>query len=98
MKTRFAFLLIFLMVQVGLMKSLAVKPPLVYLVENTGAKFKKPVMLTLDQLPVVNQLTDPFVGSTSKKRSTKFKDWSRRRAEIAWEIQHYEIGKKTAPS
>ena len=77
--------------------------PLVYNVENTGVKFGKPVMPTLENLPVVEPLTDPFMWSAtdpskwtkaSKARSTKFSDWSKRRSEIAWEIQNYEIGEK----
>ncbi|MBW8333760.1 MAG: dockerin-like protein [Prolixibacteraceae bacterium] len=74
--------------------SFAQKIPLVYKVENTGAKFPKPVLPTIDQLPVIEPLTDPFTWSDGKGRSTKFKNWSRRRAEIGAEIQHYEIGKK----
>lgn len=86
------------------MPAMAAKPiPLVYPVENTGAYFPKPALPTLEELPVVEPLTDPFMWSAtdpyqwkraSKARSTKFKDWSRRRAEIAWEIQHYEIGER----
>lgn len=89
---------------------LAVKPaklandiPLVYPVEHTGAAYPKPVLPALEALPVVVPLTDPFMWSVtdpyqwkraSRARSTRFKDWSRRRAEIAWEIQHYEIGER----
>lgn len=73
----------------------AAKPiPLVYEVENTGFKYPKPKLPTFDDLPEIKQLTDPFMRSDNKKRSVKFKDWSRRRAEIAHEIQHYEIGEK----
>ena len=72
----------------------AQKIPLVYKVENTGAKFAKPALPTLDQLPAIEPLTDPLAWSDGKKRSVKFKDWSSRRAEIAEEIQHYEIGEK----
>jgi len=68
--------------------------PLVYDVENTGDTFAKPVLPTKDQLPVVEPLTDPFMWSDGSGRSTNFSDWSHRRAEIAAEIQHYEIGAK----
>lgn len=68
--------------------------PMVYDVENTGASFKKPALPSLSELPVVAPLTDPFKWSGSKGRSTKFKDWKNRRAEIGAEIQHYEIGIK----
>jgi len=74
--------------------SFAQRIPFVYGVENTGVKFSTPVLPKLDQLPVIEPLTDPFAWSDGKGRSTKFKNWSRRRAEIGAEIQHYEIGKK----
>jgi|GEM_PF-5188050 len=85
-----AFLLI---VSMGFSLS-AQKIPLAYDQENTGAKFSKPVLPSLDELPFIEPLTDPFAWSDGKGRSTKFKNWSRRRAEIAAEIQHYEIGEK----
>lgn len=72
----------------------AKKKPLVYDVENTGAKFPKPVLPAFNELPSVEPLTDPFEWSNGKGRSLKFGDWSHRRAEIAAEIQHYEIGEK----
>ena len=70
------------------------KIPLVYSVENRGEKFAKPAMPDLSQLPVIEPLTDPFSWSNGKGRSTKFRDWSKRRNEIGAEIQHYEIGIK----
>lgn len=70
------------------------QPPLVYSVENTGAKFAAPVLPALDKSPVIDPLTDPFMPSDGKKRSTKFADWEKRRNEIGAEFQHYEIGKK----
>ncbi len=70
--------------------------PLVYGAENTGAGFQKPVLPTLDELPVTAPLTDPFAWSDGSGRSTDFKDWERRRNEIGAEIQHYEIGEKPA--
>lgn len=68
--------------------------PLVYNVENTGANCAKPILPTFDKLPNIPPLTDPFEWSNGKGRSTKFEDWQCRRAEIAAEIQHYEIGEK----
>ena len=68
--------------------------PLVFKVENRGEKFAKPAMPDLSQLPVIEPLTDPFSWSNGKGRSTKFRDWSKRRNEIGAEIQHYEIGIK----
>ncbi|AHW58787.1 hypothetical protein SAMN05444285_11449 [Draconibacterium orientale] len=68
--------------------------PKVYSVENRGKDFEKPVLPDLDELPVVEGLTDPFAWSDGSGRSTKFSDWSKRRNEIAAEIQHYETGPK----
>ena len=76
----------------------AQKIPLVYNVENTGIKNPSPVLPGINELPVVKPLTDPFQWSDGSGRSTNFKDWSRRRAEIAREIEHYEIGEKPVVS
>src|SRR4249920_2019774 len=68
--------------------------PLVYNVENTGAKYKTPPLPPLQKLRVIDPLPDPFMPSGGKKRSTKFADWEHRRNEIGAEFQHYEIGTK----
>ncbi|MFA9391771.1 MAG: T9SS type A sorting domain-containing protein [Prolixibacteraceae bacterium] len=77
--------------------------PLVYDLENTGASFDKPVLPTFAELPTIGPLPDPFMWSatdpsgwtdSTTARSTQFSDWSKRRAEIAWELQNYEIGIK----
>ena len=73
---------------------LVAQVPLVYSKENTAPSFKPPVLPTIDKLPVVDPLPDPFMWSSGKGRSTKFKDWERRRNEIKAEIEHYEIGVK----
>lgn len=70
------------------------QPPMVYTVENTGAEFPARVLPGIDDLPVVKPLTDPFMWSDGSGRVTKFDQWSRRRAEIKAEIEHYEIGRK----
>ena len=64
--------------------------PLVYSVENTGAKFKAPKMPTVDRLPVIRELPDALGGVK------KFKQWSKRRSQISHQIQHYGIGRKPA--
>ena len=64
--------------------------PLVYDVENTGARLAKPVMPEPDQLPVIRELPDALEGVTS------FADWQKRRSDIAHMIQHYGIGEKPA--
>lgn len=68
--------------------------PLVYDVENTGAAYAEPVYPDFDQLPVQRDLPDPLAWADGSGRVTRFADWSRRRAEIAAMIQHYEIGHK----
>lgn len=70
--------------------------PLVYEVENTGKNFKAPAMPDFDGLKECRSLTDPLEWSNGKDRVKKFKQWERRRNEIAAEIQHYGIGQKPA--
>ena len=85
----FLFTLTFLLV-----KAFALEVPLVYDVEHTGASFPKPVLPAFDELPLVRPLTDPFQWSDGSGRSTDVANWSRRRAEIKAEIEHYGIGVK----
>ena len=92
---RKATLLLALMISLT-QHGLAEDVPLVYDIENTGAEFAEPVLPALDELPIVRPLPDPFQMSDGSSRSTEFKDWSRRRAEIKREIEHYGIGKKPA--
>ena len=73
-----------------------VNVPLVYDVENTGAGFALPPMPTVDELPSVPMLPDPFAWSDGKGRVKKFSQWAKRRNEIKDEIEHYEIGVKPA--
>ncbi len=68
--------------------------PLVYEVENTGSAYPSPVLPALENLPVTELLPNPFMWSDGSGCIEGFSDWSRRRAEIAEEIQHYEIGEK----
>ena len=71
--------------------------PLVYAVENTGAKFPAPPLPALTNLTVIQPLPDPFAWATKplgSTRSTKFSDWERHRNEIAAQIEYYEIGTK----
>jgi len=74
--------------------SFAQEIPFVYDVENTGASFPKPVLPTLNELPIIEPLTDPFEWSDRSGRDTTFASWSHRRAEIKAEIENYEIGPK----
>lgn len=75
-------------------QSQAQKIPLVYNVENTAATFPAPTMPSIDKLPKKCALPDPLRFSDGSGRARKFKDWKKRRGEIACEIQHYEIGEK----
>ena len=67
---------------------------LVFGEENTGANTKKPPLPTVEQLPSIPNLPDPFAFSDGSGRVETFQDWTRRRAEIKAEIEHYEIGVK----
>jgi hypothetical protein len=64
--------------------------PLVFKAENTFALYKKPALPPADKLPIIRELPDPLKGIK------KYKDWGKRRAEIAAQIQHYGIGEKPA--
>ena len=66
--------------------------PLVYDVENTGTGFAKPELPAANVLPVQHGLPDALKGVNG------FDDWSKRRREIAAQIQHYGIGEKPAVS
>jgi hypothetical protein len=68
--------------------------PFVYDVENTGVDCTKPPLPTINELPVVKPLTDPFEWSDGSGRDTTIEAWTRRRSEIAAEFQNYEIGPK----
>lgn len=71
-------------------------PPLVYDVENTSATDAEPDYPSVEEAPLIEKLPDPFAWADGSGRLTEFKDWSRRRGEIAHQIQHYEIGTKPA--
>ncbi len=75
--------------------SLAQNFPLVYDVENTGENCLQPQFPSLTQLPVNKSLPDPFMWADSALGRIKYySDWQARRAEIGYQIQHYEIGVK----
>lgn len=77
-----------------LIQASAQEIPLVYGVEHSGVDCAEPVLPAFDELPNVRPLTDPFAWSDGSGRATDFQDWPCRRAEIANEIEHYEIGEK----
>ena len=68
--------------------------PLVYSEENTGNKYRQPILPAWNDLPVIKELPNPLSWSKGKGQVKSFKQWERRRNEIAAEIQHYGIGKK----
>lgn len=68
--------------------------PLVYSTENTGTSCAQPPLPTINQLPVVEPLPDPFRWADGRGRSTAFSDWECHRNEIKAQIENYEIGKK----
>lgn len=95
MKSLMILLLCALATQAGAQSS-SEKVPLVYSVENTGSKFAAPEMPAADALTESRQLPDPLEWSDGKGKVNSFAEWSRRRSEIAHEIQHYGIGTKPA--
>lgn len=68
--------------------------PLVYDVEHTAPNYPKPAMPSINDLPVIQALPDPFEWSDGRGRIENLSDWKYRRAEIGAEIQNYEIGEK----
>lgn len=62
--------------------------PLVMNAENTFANYKKTKLPKVEDLPVIKELPNPLQGVKN------YKDWGKRRAEIAAQIQHYGIGEK----
>jgi len=87
-------LLAWLLGCLGTVGSVAQDIPFVYRVENNGADCNLPPLPAFDDLPLIEPLPDPFAWSDGSGRTTDFKDWRRRRAEIKAEIEHYEIGPK----
>lgn len=67
--------------------------PLVYKVENTGAKYAAPVFPGFAHLPIIRPLPDPF-RFLDGTRDSSFSSWERRRNEIKAAIEKYEIGPK----
>lgn len=92
--SRFVMLSVFVMSVLLVIVSHAQQMPFVYDFENTGSAFPIPYMRTMDELPVIPSLPDPFEWSDGSGRIKNFSDWRYRRAEIKAEIEHYEIGVK----
>lgn len=66
-------------------------------VEHTGADCPAPPLPPFRELPSIKSLPNPFEWSDGRGTISRLSDWRCRRAEIAAEIQHYELGQKPAP-
>jgi len=67
--------------------------PFVYKLENTGTGCPVTLLPSINQLPSVKLLPDPFLKDNGK-RYTRFADWECRRNDIKRKIEHYETGIK----
>lgn len=67
--------------------------PLVYALENTGARYPTPTFPSFGQLPIIRPLPDPYLF-TNGLRDKSFPAWEARRNEIKAAIEKYEIGPK----
>ena len=90
----YTLLLTFLFCIFLIITSLAQELPLVYNVENTGADYPKPVLPSISELPIIENLPDPFEWADGRGRISSIYDWRYRRAEVSAQIQNYEIGEK----
>jgi hypothetical protein len=63
------------------------------LVENGGANCTPPALPPLERLEPIETLPDPFLSSHGERITTKAQ-WPCRRAEIAAQVQEYELGPK----
>jgi hypothetical protein len=62
-------------------------------VENRGAACPSPPLPPITALQPVPSLPDPFLGSSGQRITTRA-EWACRRAEIAAQVQEYELGPK----
>jgi hypothetical protein len=67
--------------------------PLVYSVENTGARFPAPNFPPFAQLPIIRPLPDPF-QSVDGSHDSWFTSWEQRRNEIKAAVEKYQLGPK----
>jgi hypothetical protein len=62
-------------------------------VENTGASCPPPPLPPIAGLQPIPSLPDPFLGTNGQRITTRA-EWACRRAEIAAQVQEYELGPK----
>jgi hypothetical protein len=62
-------------------------------VENSGTACPAPALPPFDQLKPIASLPDPFLSTKGQRISSKA-EWTCRRAEIAAQVQEYELGPK----
>jgi hypothetical protein len=62
-------------------------------VENSGSGCQIPALPGFNQLPAIAALPDPFLSLSGARISSKA-EWTCRRAEIAAQVQQYELGPK----
>lgn len=84
---------VFLVVTAGCLSSCKATDSSAKLSTNAVAACKTPVVVAFDQLPVINELPNPFKGMNGKLIKTK-NEWACRRAEIGAQAQAYELGTK----
>lgn len=61
--------------------------------ENAGARCPVPTLPPIAQLQPIATLPDPFLGMNGQRITTRA-EWACRRAEIAAQVQEYELGPK----
>ncbi|MGK9477011.1 alpha/beta hydrolase family protein [Melioribacter sp. OK-6-Me] len=90
------YILVFLISLFGI--SRAQQLPISYKVENSCLDCPVPQLPSINELPVIKSLPDPFMWSdTTLGRIKTIQDWKCRRCEIGREIQYYETGIKPPP-
>ena len=71
MRMKIVFLLL-VVIAYACVDAVAQNVPLVYSIENTGADCPRPLLLTVDQLPTIQSLPDPFAWADGRGRRQRF--------------------------
>ncbi len=91
MRTNIIFQAILVCALFSASSSAQTMPP-VYDVQDTGANVPPYMPSSLNQLPVMMSLPDPFEWADGRGQIKYYSDWAVRRNEIGDQIQNYEIG------